>query len=317
MKNTETAKQESPNDYNLENIEQFRPRPHFEIDNRGVWWVNVRTDKDGDIIESEPLLLSDTIDIIGTGQDNDGAYYRIIKFKDKITRQQKTVALPQAEIGTVQGWQRLQNFGLVIMSGRAKRERLADYLQKEGSPIAFTITDRAGWNGEAYILAGGETVNADGTNILYNGDTSQKDGYTEKGSLKEWQEQAARYAENNSRLCLALGLSLAAPFLALLNEEGGGFHLAGDSSKGKTTAARLALSVWGDPETTKGNWDTTPLGLQNLALARNDGLLVLDEIGQSADPRKSRKWFIALSTACQKHRAQKMAATAGRKHGAI
>ena len=286
MKNTETAKQESPNDYNLENIEPFRPRPHFEIDNRGVWWVNVRTDKDGDVIEAEPLFLSDPIDIIGTGQDNDGAYYRIIKFKDKITRQQKTAALPQAEIGTVQGWQRLQNFGLVIMSGRAKRERLADYLQKEGSPIAFTITDRAGWNGEAYILAGGEAVNADGTNILYNGDTSQKDGYTEKGSLKEWQEQAARYAENNSRLCLALGLSMAAPFLALLNEEGGGFHLAGDSSKGKTTAARLALSVWGDPETTKGNWDTTPLGLQNLALARNDGLLVLDEIGQTADPRK-------------------------------
>ena len=81
MKNTETAKQESPNDYNLENIEPFRPRPHFEIDNRGVWWVNVRTDKDGDIIEAEPLLLSDPIDIIGTGQDNDGAYYRIIKFK--------------------------------------------------------------------------------------------------------------------------------------------------------------------------------------------------------------------------------------------
>ena len=285
MKNTETAKQESTNDYNLENIEPFRPRPHFEIDNRGVWWVNVRTDKDGDIIE-EPLFLSDPIDIIGTGQNNDGAYYQIIKFKDKITRRHKTAALPQAEIGTVQGWQRLQNFGLVIMSGRAKREKLADYLQKEGSQTAFTITDRAGWNGEAYILAGGEAVNADGANILYNGDTSQKDGYTEKGSLKEWQEQAARYAENNSRLCLALGLSMAAPFLALLNEEGGGFHLAGDSSKGKTTAARLALSVWGDPETTKGNWDTTPLGLQNLALARNDGLLVLDEIGQTADPRK-------------------------------
>ena len=286
MKNTETAKQESPNDYNLENIEPFRPRPHFEIDNRGVWWVNVRTDKDGDIIEAEPLLLSDPIDIIGTGQDNDGAYYRIIKFKDKITRQQKTAALPQAEIGTVQGWQRLQNFGLVIMSGRAKREKLADYLQKEGSQAAFTITDRAGWNGEAYILAGGEAINADGTNILYNGDTSQKDGYTEKGSLKKWQEQAARYAENNSRLCLALGLSMAAPFLALLNEEGGGFHLAGDSSKGKTTAARLALSVWGDPAATMGNWDTTSLGLQNVALARNDGLLVLDEIGQSTDPRK-------------------------------
>ena len=286
MKNTETAKQESTKDYNLENIESFRPHPRFDTIHRGVWWINVRTDKDGDIVEAEPLLLSDPIDIIGTGQDNDGAYYRIIKFKDKITRQQKTAALPQAEIAGGKCWERLGFYGLFIESNPTKRRKLADYLQKEGSQTAFTITDRAGWNGEAYILAGGEAVNADGANILYNGDTSQKDGYTEKGSLKEWQEQAARYAENNSRLCLALGLSMAAPFLALLNEEGGGFHLAGDSSKGKTTAARLALSVWGDPETTKGNWDTTPLGLQNLALARNDGLLVLDEIGQSADPRK-------------------------------
>ena len=286
MKNIETAKQESTNDYNLENAEPFRPRPHFETDNRGVWWVNVRTNKNGDIIESEPLLLSEPIDIIGTGQDNDGAYYRIIKFKDKNTRQQKTAALPQEEIGTAHGWKRLGWHGIDVYSEGIESGKLRNYLLKHSGNAVFTITDRAGWNGEAYILAGGEAINADGTNILYNGDTSQKDGYTEKGSLKEWQEQAARYAENNSRLCLALGLSMAAPFLALLNEEGGGFHLAGDSSKGKTTAARLALSVWGDPETTKGNWDTTPLGLQNLALARNDGLLVLDEIGQAADPRK-------------------------------
>ena len=286
MKNTETAKQESTNDYNLENAEPFRPRPYFEINNRGVWWVNVRTDKNGDIIKSEPLLLSEPIDIIGTGQDNDGAYYRIIKFKDKNTRQQKTAALPQEEIGTAHGWKRLGWHGIDVYSEGIESGKLRNYLLKHSGNAVFTITDRAGWNGEAYILAGGEAINADGTNILYNGDTSQKDGYTEKGSLKEWQDQAARYAENNSRLCLALGLSMAAPFLALLNEEGGGFHLAGDSSKGKTTAARLALSVWGDPETTKGNWDTTPLGLQNLALARNDGLLVLDEIGQSADPRK-------------------------------
>ncbi|OHQ27875.1 helicase [Neisseria sp. HMSC066H01] len=286
MKNTETAKQESTNDYNLENAEPFRPRPHFEINNRGVWWINVRTNKNGDIIKSEPLLLSEPIDIIGTGQDNDGAYYRIIKFKDKNTRQQKTAALPQEEIGTAHGWKRLGWHGIDVYSEGIESGKLRNYLLKHSGNAVFTITDRAGWNGEAYILAGGEAVNADGANILYNGDTSQKDGYTEKGSLKEWQEQAARYAENNSRLCLALGLSMAAPFLALLNEEGGGFHLAGDSSKGKTTAARLDLSVWGDPETTKGNWDTTPLGLQNLALARNDGLLVLDEIGQSADPRK-------------------------------
>lgn len=284
MKNTETAKQESPNDYNLENIEPFRPRPHFEIDNRGVWWVNVRTDKDGDIIEAEPLLLSDPIDIIGTGQDNDGAYYRIIKFKDKITRQQKTAALPQAEIAGGKCWERLGFYGLFIESNPTKRRKLADYLQKEGSQTAFTITDRAGWHEDSYIMPSGETITATDKDpaIIYNGDTSQAKAYQPNGELTDWQQNIARYAVGNSRLCLALGASFAAPLLSLLNEESGGFHLMGDSSDGKTTAAKVALSVWGKPSGSLLSWSGTKIGFSNTAAARNDGLLVLDEIGQAS-----------------------------------
>lgn len=284
MKNTETAKQESTNDYNLENIEPFRPRPHFEIDNRGVWWVNVRTDKDGDIIESEPQFLSDSIDIIGTGQDNDGAYYRIIKFKDKITRQQKTAALPQAEIADGKCWGRLGFYGLSIESNPTKRRKLADYLQKEGSQTAFTITDRAGWHEDSYIMPSGETITATDKDpaIIYNGDTSQAKAYQPNGELTDWQQNIARYAVGNSRLCLALGASFAAPLLSLLNEESGGFHLMGDSSDGKTTAAKVALSVWGKPSGSLLSWSGTKIGFSNTAAARNDGLLVLDEIGQAS-----------------------------------
>ena len=283
MKNTETAKQDNAKDYNLENIEPFRPRPHFEIDNRGVWWVNVRTDKDGDIIE-EPLLLSEPIDIIGTGQDNDGAYYRIIKFKDKITHRQKTAAIPQAEIAEGKCWGRLGAYGLSIESGRAKRERLADYLQKEGSRTAFTITDRAGWHKDTYIMPSGETITATDKDpaIIYNGDTSQAKAYQPNGELTDWQQNIARYAVGNSRLCLALGASFAAPLLSLLNEESGGFHLMGDSSDGKTTAAKVALSVWGKPSGSLLSWSGTKIGFSNTAAARNDGLLVLDEIGQAS-----------------------------------
>ena len=284
MKNTETAKQESPNDYNLENIEPFRPHPRFDTDNRGVWWINVRTDKDGDIIEAEPLLLSDPIDIIGTGQDNDGAYYRIIKFKDKITRQQKTAALPQAEIADGKCWGRLGFYGLSIESNPTKRRKLADYLQKEGSQTAFTITDRAGWHEDSYIMPSGETITATDKDpaIIYNGDTSQAKAYQPNGELTDWQQNIARYAVGNSRLCLALGASFAAPLLSLLNEESGGFHLMGDSSDGKTTAAKVALSVWGKPSGSLLSWSGTKIGFSNTAAARNDGLLVLDEIGQAS-----------------------------------
>ena len=284
MKNTETVKQENTKDYNLENIEPYRPRPRFDTDHRGVWWINVRTDKDGDIIEAEPLLLSDPIDIIGTGQDNDGAYYRVIRWQDKITRQTKTAALPQAEIGTVQGWQRLQSYGLTVLSGRTKRERLADYLQTQGSRTAFTITDRAGWHKDTYIMPSGETITADGKTpaVIYNGDTSQAAAYQPNGELTDWQQNIARYAAGNSRLCLALGASFAAPLLSLLNEESGGFHLTGDSSDGKTTAAKAALSVWGRPSGSLVTWSGTKIGFSNTAAARNDGLLVLDEIGQAS-----------------------------------
>ena len=284
MKNTETAKQERTKDYNLENIEPFRPHPRFDTDNRGVWWINVRTDKDGDIIEAEPQFLSDPIDIIGTGQDNDGAYYRIIKFKDKITRQQKTAALPQAEIAGGKCWERLGFYGLFIESNPTKRRKLADYLQKEGSPTAFTITDRAGWHEDSYIMPSGETITATDKDpaIIYNGDTSQAKAYQPNGELTDWQQNIARYAVGNSRLCLALGASFAAPLLSLLNEESGGFHLMGDSSDGKTTAAKVALSVWGKPSGSLLSWSGTKIGFSNTAAARNDGLLVLDEIGQAS-----------------------------------
>lgn len=284
MKNTETAKQESTKDYNLENIESFRPHPRFDTNNQGVWWINVRTDKDGDTIEAEPLLLSDPIDIIGTGQDNDGAYYRIIKFKDKITRQQKTAALPQSEIADGKCWGRLGFYGLSIESNPTKRRKLADYLQKEGSQTAFTITDRAGWHEDSYIMPSGETITATDKDpaIIYNGDTSQAKAYQPNGELTDWQQNIARYAVGNSRLCLALGASFAAPLLSLLNEESGGFHLMGDSSDGKTTAAKVALSVWGKPSGSLLSWSGTKIGFSNTAAARNDGLLVLDEIGQAS-----------------------------------
>lgn len=116
--------------------------------------------------------------------------------------------------------------------------------------------------------------------MLYNGDTSQAAAYTAKGSLQEWRENVAKYAAGNSRLLLAIGAALAAPMMNRLEEAGGGFHLYGASRDGKTTAAKAALSVWGDPDAAKLSWNGTALGFGNTALARNDNLLVLDEIGQ-------------------------------------
>ena len=271
-------------------FEPVAARPYFECKSSGVYYIHTETDKDGRIIEKPPLRLSDGLELIGRGIDANGGHYRVIRWRDALTRQSKTAALAMADIGTPPCWQRLQGYGLTVMSGRRKRELLADYLQTDGKTTPYTVTSKAGWQSGAYILPSGEIL-SDGlkaSRVIYNGDTSQAPAYTQSGTLQDWQQHIARYAAGNSRLLLAIGTALAAPLLHLLDEQNGGFHIYGDSSDGKTTAALVGLSVYGSPNALKAAWRGTDLGFSNLALARNDGLLVLDEIGE-AHPRTVSK----------------------------
>ena len=269
-------------------FDTYTPRPRYECTRSGVYHIGIKTDKEGNTTETPPVWLSDPIRLIGRGTDGTGSHYRIIEWKDRLTGAAKQAAVPAAEIGSVQGWQRLQSYGLTILSGRAKRERLADYLQTEGENTHYAVTARAGWHGTAYILPSGEVIrpdNAEAGRVIYNGDTSQAPAYEAAGTAQEWNAEIGQYLTGNSRLCLAVGTALAAPLIGLLNMEAGGFHLFGDSRDGKSTAARIALSVWGNPAALMQTWTGTAHGFTNLANARNDGLLVLDEIGQ-ANPRQ-------------------------------
>lgn len=278
MKNEKTAE--------IAEFEAVTLKPYFECNKNGVFYIAVESNRDGNITEKPPLRLSDCIEIIGRGLDTQGSHYRVIQWRDAISRQRKAAALSMAEIGTPASWQRLQSYGLTIMSGRRKRELLADYLQTDGQTTPYTVTDKSGWIDGAYILPNGDVIQANpngkhAAQVIYNGDTSQAAAYAVSGSLEQWQREIAAKAAGNSRLCLAIGTALAAPLLSLLNEQNGGFHLYGDSSDGKTTAALVGLSVWGSPAALKMAWRGTDLGFSNAALSRNDGLLVLDEIGEA------------------------------------
>lgn len=267
--------------------EPSEPKTRYEANKTGIYFVEVKTAKDGTKHEQAPLRLSDYMELVGRGLDQSGNHYRVLRWQDYLTNQTHTIALPMAEIGS--NWAALTKHGLTVHSSRYKRELLADYLQTHGEHTPYTITNKSGWHGNAYVLPNGEVINnTSNNNMIYNGDTSESGAYLVSGSLKDWQENVARYAAGNSRLCLAIGTALAAPLLAKLNEQNGGFHIYGDSSDGKTTAALVALSVFGNPQTLKMTWRGTDLGFSNAALARNDSLLVLDEIGE-AQPKTISK----------------------------
>ncbi|WP_230471690.1 DUF927 domain-containing protein, partial [Kingella kingae] len=155
------------------------------------------------------MRLSDCIELIGRGRDTDGNHYRIIEWRDYLTKQTPVIALPMAEIGA--NWQGLLKHGLPVHSGRRKRELFADYLQTNSLQTPYIVTQKCGWQGNAYTLPNGEIIhpnNQHAERIIYNGDTSQNHAYTVSGSLKDWQSQVAQYAAGNSRLLLALGTAL-------------------------------------------------------------------------------------------------------------
>jgi uncharacterized protein (DUF927 family) len=109
------------------------------------------------------------------------------------------------------------------------------------------------------------------------------------GDLDSWRKEVAKLAIGNPVLLFALSAGFAGPLLRFACIEGGGFHLHGSSSRGKTTAAQMSASVWGcgaDPAEAPGaafirKWNTTANAVEAIAADHCDRLLVLDEIGES------------------------------------
>ncbi|MCV4607177.1 DUF927 domain-containing protein, partial [Escherichia coli] len=81
----------------------------------------------------------------------------------------------------------------------------------------------------------------------------------------------------NARLAFAVSLAFAAPLLKLVGIGGGGYHLKGESTDGKTTTMKVAASVCGGTDFWH-TWRATGNALEGTASRRNDATLMLDEI---------------------------------------
>ncbi|WP_425044638.1 DUF927 domain-containing protein [Primorskyibacter sp. S87] len=103
-----------------------------------------------------------------------------------------------------------------------------------------------------------------------------------RGSLESWRQAVAEPCVDNPLMILALSHAFTGPLLSVLGRDGGGFHLRGVSSRGKSTLLGVAASVWGAPSFMQ-SWRGTDNGIEGIAAACNDSLLVLDELHQ-VDP---------------------------------
>src|SRR5690606_19535331 len=122
-------------------------------------------------------------------------------------------------------------------------------------------------------------------NATFQSESANGDDYRHGGTLDGWRSGIGAKCEGNPLLILSVCASLAGTLLYHVQRQGGGFHIVGDSSTGKSSAILAGASVWGQGETFKRTWRATGNGLEGIASQRNDTLLALDEIGE-ADPRE-------------------------------
>jgi putative DNA primase/helicase len=196
----------------------------------------------------------------------------------------------------------LMAMGLQISPSSKARLLLANYVQTWKVKTRATCTDRAGWHGSAYVLPD-ETIGENGERVLLQ-TIGEPPRLQQVGTVAEWRDNVARLCVGNSRLTFSVSMAFATPLLNLIGDESGGAHWTGGSSTGKTTALKLGSSVWGDPDQFLHRWRATGNGLEAIAQAHNDGLLVLDELAQ-VDPREAGEIAYMLANGKGKHRARR------------
>lgn len=171
-----------------------------------------------------------------------------------------------------------------VTTKNSLRAILADWLQRSAVHEIWHIAHATGWQCGAYIMPDGEIIGQPDRPVLFNGRSSAAAGYTVKGTAEGWRHSIARLVDGNYSMMTGIAAALAAPLIGLSGSDGFGIHFYEQSSAGKTTAANVSTSLYGNPDLLRLTWYGTALGLANEAAAHNDGLMPLDEVGQGADP---------------------------------
>ncbi|UQZ90636.1 hypothetical protein C4J81_16050 [Deltaproteobacteria bacterium Smac51] len=243
--------------------------------------------------DGEPVRVCSPLKVLGKMRNSEGAgWARLVEITTSDGRKKEVSVFMRDMKGRGEVViSLLLDHGLELSPTSSKAQSyLMEYLMN-GAPndLPLLCVQRVGWTGDTYILPdasfGGELeekihFQTEGTDNLYQ----------VSGTLAEWQEHVGRYCRGNSLLELLTCYALTGPLLRLVGLEGGGIHVFGESSTGKSTLAMVVGSVCGGggPRGYILQWRTTDNALEVGATLHNDNLMILDEISQARAEDVSR-----------------------------
>ena len=188
------------------------------------------------------------------------------------------------------------------------KQQLPHYLQSEMPKRRIHCALQVGWCGDSFVLPDA-VIGPKAADVIFQSGERGHEEHTQAGTLAGWQQDIAAKAVGNPLLLLVVSASFAGPLLQRCNAEGGGFHIVGDSSTGKTTLIEAACATWGGPGF-KRSWRATANGMEGAAAMFNDCLLALDEISE-CDPKEVGAIIYALGNGRGKQRANRSGSAQG------
>ena len=186
----------------------------------------------------------------------------------------------------------LINAGFDLGTGYA--DHLVRGLMQTSVEKRLVVVARPGWHGPHYVKSDG-TIGPRSSRVPVLAGSVGTAPVTSADRIELWQRTVGRYSEGNSRLVAAVSIALGGIAIGLFDAQLGiGLHLRGLSSLGKTTALRVAASVFGPAHTEVRSWSATDSGLEVLAVRHHHRCLVIDELAQiRADAAAQAAYLLA------------------------
>ena len=269
----------------------------------GVYWCGVKVNKKGEVegVFNDWVCSPLHIDAVTfDGQSNN--FGRMLRFKPTVGKWREW-AMPM-ELLAGDGAQlrgELLAMGVELDPYKA-RQQLPHYLQSEHPKRRIHCALQVGWCGDSFVLPD-TVIGPNSAKVIFQSGERGHEEHTQAGTIAGWRDGIASKAEGNPLLMLAVSASFAGPLLQRCNSEGGGFHIVGDSSTGKTTLIEAACATWGGPGF-KRSWRATANGMEGAASMFNDCLLALDEISE-CNPKEVGAIVYALGNGRGKQRASR------------
>lgn len=299
----ERAREAFRDEMTLHGRGQTRLPEGFRLTKEYLWYDKLVNKSDGDT-EIRNIKISSPIRVTAITSDADGSNYgRLLEWEDTNGIPRKW-AMPMEMLGG--SGEELRRILLVnglsyINVNGAARAHLMEYISLCKPENKVTCVNKTGWHGSVYVLQD-EVIGRDARSVILQTSSVQGRDFRVSGTSEEWREQIGRYCTGNARLAFSVSLAFAAPLLQLVGMSGGGYHLKGESTDGKTTTMKVAASVCGGTDFWH-TWRATGNALEGTASRRNDATLMLDEI-REVDGREAGNIAYMLANGQGKARAR-------------